>query len=41
MALDTGQIIISGADVTAVPVHKRAMRLARVFQDPMKGTAAR
>jgi len=40
MVLDSGKIVIGGADVTAVPVHKRAMRLARVFQDPMKGTAA-
>jgi putative tryptophan/tyrosine transport system ATP-binding protein len=40
MVLDTGQIIIGGADVTGMPVHKRAMRIARVFQDPMKGTAA-
>ncbi len=40
LALDSGKIIINGDDVTAMPVHKRAMRLARVFQDPMKGTAA-
>lgn len=40
LVLDTGKILINGDDVTAMPVHKRAMRLARVFQDPMKGTAA-
>ncbi len=40
LVLDSGKIIINGDDVTAMPVHKRAMRLARVFQDPMKGTAA-
>lgn len=40
MVLDSGQILINGADVTGQPVHKRAMRLARVFQDPMRGTAA-
>jgi len=40
LVLDSGQVIINGDDVTAMPVHKRAMRLARVFQDPMKGTAA-
>lgn len=40
MPLDSGNIIISGEDVTNLPVHKRAARLARVFQDPMKGTAA-
>lgn len=38
--LDSGQVLISGNDVTNMPVHKRAARLARVFQDPMKGTAA-
>ncbi|WP_077965816.1 ABC transporter ATP-binding protein [Ensifer adhaerens] len=40
LVLDSGQIVINGDDVTATPVHKRAMRLARVFQDPMRGTAA-
>src|SRR5674476_93685 len=38
--LDSGQIIISGNDVTGQSVHHRAKRLARVFQDPMRGTAA-
>lgn len=40
LALDSGKIVINGDDVTEMPVHKRAMRLARVFQDPMRGTAA-
>lgn len=40
LSLDSGQILINGNDVTNMPVHKRAARLARVFQDPMKGTAA-
>ncbi|MGH6809093.1 MAG: ABC transporter ATP-binding protein [Ensifer adhaerens] len=40
LVLDTGHVVINGDDVTAMPVHKRAMRLARVFQDPMRGTAA-
>lgn len=40
LVLDSGKIIINGDDVTDMPVHKRAHRLARVFQDPMKGTAA-
>lgn len=40
LILDSGKVKIGGADVTGLPVHKRAMRLARVFQDPMKGTAA-
>ena len=36
---DFGTITIDGADVTAMPEHKRAQYLGRVFQDPMKGTA--
>jgi len=40
MMLDGGQIVINGDNVTPMPVHKRATRIARVFQDPMKGTAA-
>ena len=40
LPLDSGKVLINGDDVTDMPVHKRAVRLARVFQDPMKGTAA-
>ncbi|MDP2699831.1 ABC transporter ATP-binding protein [Thalassospira sp.] len=40
LPLDSGQILINGDDVTHIPVHKRATRIARVFQDPMLGTAA-
>ncbi|PTM98546.1 ABC transporter ATP-binding protein [Mycoplana dimorpha] len=40
LVLDSGKILINGDDVTEMPVHKRAARVARVFQDPMKGTAA-
>ena len=36
---DFGSIEIGGVDVTAMPEHKRAEFLGRVFQDPMKGTA--
>ena len=36
---DCGTIEINGIDVTAMPEHKRAQFLGRVFQDPMKGTA--
>ena len=36
---DYGTICIDGVDVTAIPEHKRAQFLGRVFQDPMKGTA--
>jgi putative ABC transport system ATP-binding protein len=38
--VDSGSIIISGNDVTALPEHKRAKYLGRVFQDPMTGTAS-
>ena len=37
---DTGKITIDDVDVTGLPEHKRAQYLGRVFQDPMKGTAA-
>ena len=37
---DYGKIEIDGIDVTGVPEYKRAKYLGRVFQDPMKGTAA-
>ncbi|WP_420003653.1 ABC transporter ATP-binding protein [Arenibacterium sp. LLYu02] len=40
LMLDEGTVEIAGQDVTRVPVHKRANLVARVFQDPMKGTAA-
>ena len=36
---DAGQILIDGMDVTAMPEHRRAKLLGRVFQDPMMGTA--
>lgn len=38
--LDGGKITIDGVDVTAMPEHRRAKFLGRVFQDPMLGTAA-
>ena len=38
--LDSGSILIGGKNVTALPEHKRAAVLGRVFQDPMMGTAA-
>ena len=37
---DEGLIEIDGKDVTRMPEYKRAKYLGRVFQDPMKGTAA-
>lgn len=38
--VDSGTVSIDGTDVTRLPEHKRARFLGRVFQDPMKGTAA-
>ena len=38
--VDRGSIRIDGVDVTAMPEHKRARFIGRVFQDPMMGTAA-
>lgn len=40
LPLDSGRVIVHGDDVTGLPVHRRARRIARVFQDPMRGTAA-
>lgn len=37
--IDRGSIVIGGKDVTALPEHKRASYIGRVFQDPNKGTA--
>jgi putative tryptophan/tyrosine transport system ATP-binding protein len=37
---DSGRVAVAGVDVTDWPVHKRARFIARVFQDPMQGTAA-
>lgn len=37
--VDAGSIFLDGVDVTALPEHKRAAYIGRVFQDPMMGTA--
>ena len=37
--VDSGQILLGGEDITALPEHKRAAHIGRVFQDPMMGTA--
>ncbi len=39
LAPDAGHLRIAGQDVTAQPEHERARHVARVFQDPMIGTA--
>lgn len=38
--LDSGTIKLDGIDISKQPEHKRAALLGRVFQDPMRGTAA-
>lgn len=37
--VDRGKVIIDSKDVTSQPEYKRAKLVARVFQDPMLGTA--
>jgi putative ABC transport system ATP-binding protein len=38
--IDRGTIMLDNVDITSLPEYKRASYLGRVFQDPMKGTAA-
>ncbi len=38
--IEMGSIVIDNTDVTKYSEHKRAAMLGRVFQDPMRGTAA-
>lgn len=40
LPIDQGSISIDKADVTALPEHRRACLIGRVFQDPMMGTAS-
>ena len=37
--VDEGRILLDGQDITALPEHRRAGLIGRVFQDPMMGTA--
>jgi putative ABC transport system ATP-binding protein len=37
--VDSGSIVLGGRDVTREPTHRRAAAIARVFQDPLIGTA--
>jgi putative ABC transport system ATP-binding protein len=37
--IDSGKVSVDGKDLTASPTHKRAKWVARVFQDPLGGTA--
>ncbi|MCF0253527.1 MAG: ATP-binding cassette domain-containing protein [Duodenibacillus sp.] len=38
--VDRGRVVINGRDITGESEHRRARYIGRVFQDPMKGTAA-
>jgi len=38
--VERGRIFLNGEDVTGLPDHRRARDIARIFQDPMMGTAA-
>ena len=38
--IDEGKILLNDINLTHMPEYKRAKYLGRVFQDPMKGTAA-
>ena len=38
--IDQGKVMLGGKNLTHMPEHKRPKYLGRVFQDPMKGTAA-
>lgn len=38
--VDSGRIELGGEDITNLPEHRRAHAIGRVFQDPMRGTAA-
>jgi putative ABC transport system ATP-binding protein len=37
---DTGKIMLEETNLTALPDYRRSKLIARVFQDPLKGTAA-
>lgn len=38
--IDSGKITIDSINISRMPEHKRAKFIGRVFQDPMRGTAA-
>ena len=40
VSLSSGSIEIDGNDVTKLPEHRRSRWIARVFQNPLKGTAS-
>ncbi|NBI08878.1 ATP-binding cassette domain-containing protein [Colidextribacter sp. OB.20] len=36
---DAGSIVLNGQDITFMPAFRRAKRIGRLFQDPMRGSA--
>ena len=38
--IDSGKIVIDGVNISREPEYRRARYIGRVFQDPMRGTAA-
>ncbi|MCY4300811.1 MAG: ATP-binding cassette domain-containing protein [Aestuariivita sp.] len=40
LPLDEGCVVVAGQDMQRRPAHLRSRHMARVFQDPMQGTAA-
>lgn len=40
VAPSSGRVLLDGEDITPVPAHLRAAKIARVFQDPLAGTCA-
>ena len=39
ISIDSGSVNVDGHNLTSAPTHKRAKWVARVFQDPLGGTA--
>lgn len=37
--LDSGKVFLDGVDITFQPEYQRSLKIGRLFQDPMKGTA--
>ena len=37
--VDSGKILLDGADITDLPDYRRSKEIGRLFQDPLKGTA--
>ena len=37
---DSGRIVLDDTDITLMPEHLRAIKIGRLFQDPLRGTEA-